>query len=125
MGWCVIGTTHVQPASHHLLRLAKDARVRGLDLRAAEGRVAIEVAIRDDDAEQTDAHAAHVDGVVVLHPLADVHVRADPRRLELVHALHELDRGDVVLVIAEHDVREADVVHAVDHPAPGVERREQ
>jgi len=28
-------------------------------------------------------------------------------------------------VISEHDVREADVVHAIDHPAPRIERRQQ
>ena len=51
-------------------------------------------------------------------------VRGEPRRAELGDALAKRLGRDVVLVVAEDGMRDADHAHALDHAAAGIEARE-
>jgi hypothetical protein len=98
--------------------------------RAPERRPTVRRGVVHHDADEPHAHRAapgraHLDHVRDgQRRLEAAYVRAEARGLELAHARAELLGRDVVLVVAEHGVREAERVHAVDHAPPRVEARE-
>jgi len=100
------------------------------ELGAAEGRVPVDRGVGHDDAEQADAHGAPAraldrEDLLRGQRRVEADVGGEPRRAELGDALAQRGERHVVLVVAEHDVRDADRVQALDHGAPAVQAREE
>ena len=99
--------------------------VRAREVHAAEGLAAVHRRVGHHHADETDRDRPHADHVVTRQLEPGAHVRPEAYGLELLQAIPELLGREVVLVVAEDDVRHADGVEAVDHAAPGIDAREE
>ena len=106
-------------------RLLHGGVVRTYEVRAAEGLAAVHRRVGHHHPDETDRDRPHADHVVTRQLEPRAHVRSEAHRRELLQAIPELLGREVVLVVAEDDVRHADGVEAVDHAAPGVDAREE
>ena len=119
------------PVGNERARLAHRGGVRRLE-RRVERPAAEHERIREADAEQADPDRSRLTGRADRddvarrqRPIEVVHVRREPHRVELADARHERGVRDIVLVVAERDVRDADRVEARDHAAAVVEARQR